>query len=78
MRVQKDENGNIGGKYIIKLLNAVMGRLEIILGKRIHSRILTQIFCKLYEDDLKGIAWRYKDKLEKLWELFGQGVKSLS
>lgn len=66
MRLEKDENGNIGWNLIIKLLNAVIGRLEIILVKRIHGRILTQIFYKLYENDLKGITWRYKDKLEKL------------
>lgn len=33
MRAEEDENGKVGGNLIIKLLNAMVGRLEILVGK---------------------------------------------
>lgn len=40
MGVREDENGKLGRNFVVKLVNVVMGRSEIILGKRVHSRIL--------------------------------------
>ena len=33
MRVEKDESGKIGWKLITKLLNVMIGGLEVVLGK---------------------------------------------
>lgn len=64
--MQEDENGKVGWNLIVKLLSVRMGRLEIILGKRIHSRILTQIFYKLYDNGFEGISLEVQRQVRKV------------
>lgn len=44
----------------------MMGRLEIIWGKRNHSGILIQIFYKLYENDFEGSSLEVQRQVRKV------------
>lgn len=50
----------------------MMDKLEIIFNKRIFNNRYSINYMEMV---LKELAWTCKDKLGKLSELFGQGIK---
>ena len=141
MRVEKEENGKIGWKLITKLLNVMIGSLEVVLGKedpwkvkvrslscvqlcdpldcsppgssvhgifqarvlewgaisfsrrssqprgwtqvsrivgrcfRIYSRILTEMFCKLYKNGVGGSNLKLQRQVREVWNYSGKQLR---
>lgn len=69
----------VGWNLTVKLLSVRVDRIDIILGNRIHSRFLTRIFHKLYDNGFEGISLEVQRQVKKvIGIIWARRKKSLS